>query len=81
MSQDKNVFDWLICCRSDGLESLQESQMKKQGAGKAGKKEGEGKAARHNLDWTVHLLAACRKDELEKLEKLQAVPRCVAMYR
>lgn len=55
--------------------------MKKQGAGKAGKKEGEGKAARHNLDWTVHLLAACRKDELEKLEKLQAVPRCVAMYR
>lgn len=69
--------------RSDGLESLQESQQKKQEAAsaKAGSKEAEGKAPRHNLNWTVHLLAACRKDELDKLEKLQGVPRCVAMYR
>ncbi len=55
--------------------------MKKQGAAKAGSKEEEGKPARHNLNWTVHLLAACRKDELEKLEKWQGLPRCVAMYR
>ncbi|KAL0054463.1 hypothetical protein WJX82_009210 [Trebouxia sp. C0006] len=67
--------------RSDGLESLQESQMKQQQAAKAGKKEEDSKAARHNLNWTVQLLAACRKDELEKLEKWQGVPRCVAMYR
>ena len=72
----------LLWCRSDGLEALQESQMKKkQEGGKAGSKEEEGKAAKHNLNWTVHLLAACRKDELEKLEKWQGVPRCVAMYR
>ena len=29
----------------------------------------------------MHLLAACRKDELDKLEKLQGVSRCAAMYR
>jgi len=69
------------CNRSDGLESLQESQMKKQQAAKAGKKEEDSKPARHNLNWTVQLLAACRKDELDKLEKWQGVPRCVAMYR
>ncbi|DBA72740.1 TPA: hypothetical protein ACH3X2_010134 [Trebouxia sp. C0005] len=67
--------------RSDGLESLQESQMKKQQAAQAGKKEEDSKPARHNLNWTVQLLAACRKDELDKLEKWQGVPRCVAMYR
>lgn len=69
--------------RSDGLEPLQESQVKKQeaAAAKAGSKEVEGKQPRHNLNWTVHLLAACRKDELDKLEKLQGVPRCVAIYR
>lgn len=55
--------------------------MKQQETAKAGGKEAEGKAGKHNLNWTVHLLAACRKDELEKLEKLQGVPRCVAMYR
>lgn len=69
--------------RSDGLESLQESQQKKQEAAsaKGGSKEAEGKPPRHNLNWTAHLLAACRKDELDKLEKLHGVPRCVAMYR
>ena len=72
---------WFGCNRSDGLESLQESQMKKQDAAKAGKKEEDSKPAKHNLNWTVQLLAACRKDELEKLEKLQGVPRCVAVYR
>lgn len=58
--------------------------MKKQEAaagGKAGSKEAEVKQPRHNLNWTVHLVAACRKDELDRLEKLQGVPRCVAMYR
>ena len=60
---------------------MQESHIKKQAAAKAGGKEEEGQAAKHNLNWTVQLLAACRKDELEKLEKWQGVPRCVAMYR
>lgn len=55
--------------------------MKQQQAAKAGKKEEDSKPARHNLNWTVQLLAACRKDELDKLEKWQGVPRCVAMYR
>ena len=57
--------------------------MKKQEAAAGGKagKEAEVKQPRHNLNWTVHLVAACRKDELDRLEKLQGVPRCVAMYR
>ncbi len=55
--------------------------MKKQQAAQAGKKKEDSKPARHNLNWTVQLLAACRKDELDKLEKWQGVPRCVAMYR
>ena len=70
-----------IVCRSDGLEVLQERQMKKQAAAKAGGKKEDGQPARHDLNWTVQLLAACRKDELEKLEKWQGGPPCVAMYR
>ena len=51
-------------------------------AGKEGQEGSEGGApARHTLNWTVQLLANCRKDELEPLEKLQGVPRCVAVYR
>ena len=70
-----------VCCSSDGLEALQASQMKKQDAARAGSKEEEAKPARHNLNWTVQLLAACRKDDIDKLERWQGVPRCVAMYR
>lgn len=63
---------------------MQDAQVakKKKGAGKEGQEGGEGgTAACHTLNWTVQLLANCRKDELEPLEKLQGVPRCVAMYR
>ena len=70
-----------VCCSSDGLEALQASQMKKQDAARAGGKEEEARPTRHNLNWTVQLLAACRKDDIDKLERWQGLPRCIAMYR
>lgn len=53
---------------------------------KAGGKEGAegpegGPGPKHNLNWTVHLLANCTKDEVEQLEKAHGVQRCVAIYR
>lgn len=55
---------------------------KKKGGGKEGPGGGEGGAApKHILHWTVHLLANCTKDDIEQLEKLHGVQRCVAFYR
>lgn len=74
----------LLLRRSDGLEALQEDQMtKKMKTGGKDAAEGAegGPAKKHYLNWTVHLLANCAKDDLEHLEKAQGVQRCVAVYR
>ena len=61
--------------RSDRLDSLQDGKLKEI-------KPAEGQAPpRNHLHWTVQLLAACRKEDMDRLAKLKGKARCTAFYR
>ena len=61
--------------RSDRLDSLQDGKLKEA-------KPAEGQAPlRNHLHWTVQLLAACRKEDMDRLAKLKGKARCTAFYR